>query len=283
MHAIAEIKQRIRQSPFGDPVVRLRQYVVNAFHEIIGARPKIPIRKSRLKLVRLGSNYGGWTIAECDNLYRSTILSCGAGEDISFDLLFADRYNARVIIVDPTPKAIAHVTRLICNLEAIEKSSNRREIDYLGLRLENLTRDQIILVEKALWSAVGTLRLFAPPNSEHVSHSALDFQNNYKMEGDFIEVQSTTLPRLLEGFEMLYCRLLKLDIEGAEVEVLQNLSAADILPDQICVEFDELNKPNRKAAERVRRTHEHLERLGYAAVYQDGAGVNFLYVKRENL
>ena len=55
-------------------------------------------------LVRLGSVYGGWTFENKKNLYGSTILSCGLGEDASFDIEFANMYNAKIIIVDPIPK-----------------------------------------------------------------------------------------------------------------------------------------------------------------------------------
>src|SRR5690242_14406642 len=59
-------------------------------------------------LMRLGSGYGGWTFRPSPDLDGATIVSCGLGEDASFDVEFAARFGARVIIVDPTPRAIAH-------------------------------------------------------------------------------------------------------------------------------------------------------------------------------
>src|SRR5258707_9441446 len=63
-------------------------------------------------LVRLGSSYGGWTFEPSSDLQRSTILSCGLGEDASFDVDFASTFQATVIIVDPTPRAITHFAEM---------------------------------------------------------------------------------------------------------------------------------------------------------------------------
>jgi hypothetical protein len=59
-------------------------------------------------LLRLGSDYGGWTFEPSTDLQNSAIVSCGLGEDASFDIEFASRFGAKVIIVDPTPRAIRH-------------------------------------------------------------------------------------------------------------------------------------------------------------------------------
>src|ERR1700722_4586260 len=63
-------------------------------------------------LRRLGSKYGGWTFEPSSDLQHSTIGSCGWGEDASFDVEFAAAFHARVIIVDPTPRAIAHFAEM---------------------------------------------------------------------------------------------------------------------------------------------------------------------------
>ncbi len=73
--------------------------------------PQIEV-ESRPSLRRLGSHYGGWTFEPSSDLKGATILSCGLGEDASFDVEFAAAFNARVIIIDPTPRAILHFTEL---------------------------------------------------------------------------------------------------------------------------------------------------------------------------
>ena len=62
-------------------------------------------------LVRLGSVYGGWTF-ENKKFIWFAILSCGLGEDASFDIEFANKYNAKIIIVDPTPRSKIHYNNI---------------------------------------------------------------------------------------------------------------------------------------------------------------------------
>ena len=67
-------------------------------------------------IIFLGTKYGGWSLVDEDNLKNSTIISAGLGEDASFDIEFASKYDARIIIVDPTPRAIKHYDEIINSL-----------------------------------------------------------------------------------------------------------------------------------------------------------------------
>src|SRR5438309_1074360 len=59
--------------------------------------------------VRLGSEYGGWTIRP-DRLESSSIVySFGVGEDVSFDLALIARFGATIHAFDPTPRSSAWV------------------------------------------------------------------------------------------------------------------------------------------------------------------------------
>jgi hypothetical protein len=62
--------------------------------------------------LRSSADYRGLTFEPSSDLKGATILSCGLGEDASFDVEFAAAFNARVIIIDPTPRAILHFTEL---------------------------------------------------------------------------------------------------------------------------------------------------------------------------
>ena len=112
--------------------------------------------------------------------YGATIISCGAGEDISFDLLFSLKYRARVIIVDPTPRAALHVKKVI---ETIKEASGLNALDSIKLYgfedYSGIDFKKLKFVERAIWNKQEKLKLFAPSNPAHVSHSALDFQNKY--------------------------------------------------------------------------------------------------------
>lgn len=61
-------------------------------------------------IVRFGTEYGGFYYPEnLDGLDENSIVYCiGAGEDISHDIMVANKLNCKVYIMDPTPRAIEH-------------------------------------------------------------------------------------------------------------------------------------------------------------------------------
>ena len=232
--------------------------------------------------VHLGSSYGGWTFVNHPSLKGSVIISAGVGEDVSFDVAFARRFDARVILVDPTPRAIAHYESLAkrfgkpssCPYE--QRSGNQPVEAY---DLSGLGQDQLSLVPMALWNDEASLRFFLPPDSQSVSCSIVNYQSDYRQDTDHIVVDAVPLDQLLGQFGIAIneLALLKLDIEGAEIEVLKDLLAKGITPLQILVEFDELGAPSRRARQRVESVESALTEHGYKCVHTDGQ-TDFLFV-----
>ena len=52
---------------------------------------------------------------------NSVCYLAGAGEDISFDTLIAEKYHCNVFIFDPTPRAKKHYDELIDKISKDEK------------------------------------------------------------------------------------------------------------------------------------------------------------------
>ena len=243
-----------------------------------GISPDLPVFAHSLALTRIGTGYGGWSFVDDAPLSNSTIVSCGLGEDASFDIEFASRYGARVLVVDPTPRAILHFKGIESRIGKKQArpytSSGAQPVEAYDL--SNISQGQLLLCEKALWNQNTRLQFFAPTDPSHVSHSILNFQNNYSTKTAHIEVEAITIDRLLADFNIESLQLLKLDIEGAEVEVLTDMISKGIYPSQVLVEYDELSAPSKKSRQRIESAHYALIKGGYRLVNREHT--NFTYI-----
>jgi FkbM family methyltransferase len=195
---------------------------------------------------------------------------------------FASRFHAKVIIVDPTPRAIRH-------FEAIQERVGQAAVrGYLpggklpadSYDLREIAVGSLILERFALWVEDTKVKFFAPTNAGHVSHSIVNYQNNYSQDTAHIEVDATTLEALLAKHGLHAVPLIKLDIEGAEIDVIPHMLEKSIHPRQILVEFDEMHRPSRRSKKNVEETDRILRQAGYACRDFDGYA-NFLYVLRQ--
>lgn len=162
------------------------------------------------KLIRLGSDYGGWWVPERSVGEGRTAYCAGAGEDISFDLELLAR-GIKVTVFDPTPRAIDYVQR------TAPQDPNFR-FEPVGW-----------------WDSEETLRFYAPRNEAHVSHSAVNLQRTDR----FFEAQVSTVRELAKKLDDTDIEIIKMDIEGAEYAVLSSLMDQGPLPSTLCVEFDQ--------------------------------------------
>jgi len=251
----------------------------NFYGRAVGIVPDLKVTRHNFKLITLGSDYGGWTFVDRDSLRNATIVSCGLGEDASFDVEFAAYYNARVIMLDPTPRAIAHFDQIHKRVgqPAGTPYSEGGAQPPDAYDLSKLNAQSLTLVPKALWNEAKPLRFYAPKNPSYVSHSIVNYQHDHKTDTAYIEVQAITFDQLLARFGLASVSLLKIDIEGAETEVLQDLMTKSIYPEQILVEYDELTTPSRRSKNRIESAHKALLAYGYRLIHRTQPN-NFLYV-----
>ena len=192
--------------------------------------------------IRLGSDYGGWNLLNKQYLIGSTIISAGCGEDISFDIEFINQFDANVIFIDPTPRSVAHLKKVLNNLKdktlpySIDGNQPIESYD-----LKNIELDNIELIECALYIKDNEYVNFYPPkNPLHVSHSISNWQYSNESE-NIMEVKTITIEKIMKDFNIENLKLIKMDIEGAENQVLPYILKKNINPNQILVEFDELH------------------------------------------
>ncbi|MEZ4963882.1 MAG: FkbM family methyltransferase [Saprospiraceae bacterium] len=195
---------------------------------------RIPIEKG-VQIERIGTPYGGWLIPKNRLNETSVCYLVGAGEDISFDAGVAAAYGAQVHIFDPTPRAIAHAEQFLANL--INGSPAPCNTSPTGFYPDYSPALASLLHfhPYGIWDDDTTLEFFAPRNEAHVSHSLVNLQHSEKS----IKVPVRRLNSVMQQLGHRKIDLLKLDIEGAEYQVINAILKDHIEIDMMCVEYDE--------------------------------------------
>ena len=189
--------------------------------------------------IRLGSNYGGWWVIPWGLSEDTKILSLGAGEDISFDIELVNKFNCCVNIYDPTKRAIDHFSQIKKNYgkESFRSYTDHGSQPVEAYPLEKLV-NQISFIKQAVWVHSGTIKFYKPENPAHVSHSIIQSKTN--LEHEIVKcVDILEIP--IQKFNII-----KLDIEGAEVQVISRLLESvdkKHLPNQVLIELDKFKEP----------------------------------------
>jgi FkbM family methyltransferase len=193
-------------------------------------------------LVHLGSEFGGWWVQSAA-LDRGSLCYCvGVGEDASFDFGLVTHFACRVVSLDPTPRAVAYVKTL----------DLPQTLMFLPVGVAGTNREA---------------RFYAPRDPANVSYSMANLQHT---EASVI-APVRTLSSIMKDLGHSAIDLLKLDIEGAEYEVLDSLHRDGIYPRTLCVEFDQPHP-----VLDTWRTVKRLRRVGYEPVMVDGLNCTFV-------
>jgi FkbM family methyltransferase len=160
--------------------------------------------------VHLGTEYGGYGVVLERLAPGAVVYSFGLGEDISFDLALLERVDCRIFGFDPTPRSVAWVKA--------QNPPAALQVRELGI---------------ADYDGVAS---FAPPkNPEHISHTLLDGAG--ADTAGRVQFQVRRLATLMAELGHGSLDLLKMDVEGAEYGVLEDLLQSSLRPPQILLEF----------------------------------------------
>ena len=226
-------------------------------------------------MIRLGTNYGGW-ILPSDNILQSNsiIYSAGVGEDISFDIKLQSKYDCSIYLIDPTKKAIKHFDE--CKKYFSDKNftfTGGIQNDYYNeIKNENPNFKKFNYIDKGLWNKKDILKFYKQDNENYVSQSLINgmFSNNYELVNVF------SIKDMMQEYNHTHIDLVKLDIEGAENIVLNQMLDDKIYPKYLCIEFDLLLK-NKDPEHTTRKIIERLQNEGYKIVINDRLNITFEY------
>jgi FkbM family methyltransferase len=206
--------------------------------------------------LRLGTKYGGWWLDR--NLVRADplLVDCGLGQDISFDRAFLSRFGGTVIGIEANPASLAWCA---------ERSPP-------GMHLR----------DAAFWTRAGETLDFhlprpperLPKGADGVSGSLLA-SHEYVAGGQTRRVATTSLEEVLADAGREDCDVLKLDIEGAEYAVLEDLVARGLLGKcrQLLVEFH--HGVTEHAPAQTERALEAILAAGFRLAHVEGRNHSF--------
>lgn len=166
--------------------------------------------KHPIKLEALGQGDGAWTLPE-NCLDSASVCYCfGVGCDASFDLALEKRYACAVHSFDPTPSSIEYMSR---------------QPDW-----------PLVFKPWGIWSCDTKKALFHQDVTDNTNLSLIN--PGEARGGKQTEVELFSIKTIMQRLRHEKVTLIKMDIEGAWFEVLQDIAGNKLLPDVLCVEFD---------------------------------------------
>jgi FkbM family methyltransferase len=199
-----------------------------------------------------GTDYGGWPLLDQITPIGALIYSFGVGEDISFDIGAIQQFDAQVHAFDPTPRSLAWVER--------QDLPSNFVFHPVGIAAIN-----------------GEVEFFAPAKDGNVSYSS-DPADRSDL-GKKISAPVKRLSSLIQELGTPPPQILKLDVEGFEYDVIADVLASGILPDQWLIEFH--HRMYNIAPLRTEKAVDLLRANGYLIFYVSESGHEYGFV-REN-
>jgi len=188
----------------------------------------------------------------------SIVYSLGVGDSVEFDLGVIERFGSTVYAFDPTPYAMEWVA---------------------GQTLPG----EFVFKPWAVAGADGSLRLYrrvsARGKRAKVMWTADAGAGDIE---DHIDAPAYTVASIMQRLQHERVDLLKMDVEGAEYDVLDGLKDVGNLPKQVLVEFHHRFKSIGK--QKTAAAIETLRALGYQIFWlsETGREIGFMQITRES-
>lgn len=167
------------------------------------------LRAQREPTRRFGTRHGGWILPVGELTPPGVCYCVGVGEDTSLEDELLRSTNCLVWSFDPTPRSIAHVAK------------------------QPFDAARFHFVPVGVWHRTETRRFFGHQNPAFETHSAV---NLWKTDSYF-DAPCTTVAALMREFGHERLVLLKIAVEGAEWQVLQNILDDAVDARILCVVF----------------------------------------------
>jgi FkbM family methyltransferase len=197
----------------------------------------------RLRCELLGTSYGGWCVPM--NFLRPTSIAytVGVGEDISFDLELVRKYGCNVFAFDPTPIAVEFMERAVLP-------------------------ERLVFVPVGLGPSDGRASFFTAQIEGCRSFSqVVDPKEGMASQ---IACEVLTLKSIKHRLQHESVDLVKMDIEGFEYDVIDEMMSSGTKPKCLLVEFH--HQVYGISPERTRKSVASLLANGYSIFWVSELG-----------
>jgi|TARA_B110000908_G_C10267209_1_gene465468 FkbM family methyltransferase len=230
--------------------------ILNLLRKIYRKLKKLRFRPLHKPMVKekylyLGSDYGGWPVVP-GRINSSTVLySFGVGADISFDLGMIDRFECETYAFDPTPKSI----------------------DWVA---SQTLPEQFHFYPVGIGDYDGEVEFFPPVEEDHVSFSMSP--TSIASETGAIFAPILRLATIMSTYDLPEPGIIKMDIEGFEYSVIEDLVSSNIRPELLLIEFHH-GMYEGVTADNTIQSVMLLVEAGYAIFYVSDSGQEYGLLK----
>jgi len=238
---------------------------------------RIQLETDLVPTERIGTTYGGWIIPQDWISKDSVVYAVGAGEDISFDAGLAEKYGCTVHIIDPTPRAEVHFQKVIEGIKTGQPAPLNTNTNGLYPKHSTKTADLLHFHPFGLWNEESTIKFYKPANEAHVSHSIVNLQKS----GAYVEMPVRKTKNVMADLGHTYIDLMKIDIEGAEYTVLEDILSDNLNVRALCIEYDERagNNIDDKYQDRIENSLNALCAAGFHIIAKEPTEHNYTLVR----
>jgi FkbM family methyltransferase len=206
----------------------------------------------KLPVKWFGNVNAGFYVADDKFSDKTIIYSFGIGEDVSFDEALIESFGCTVYAFDPTPKTKEFLSK--------KGTSNR-----------------FLFFDYGLYNLNGFIEFYLPPNPDHVSGTTYNRWVDKDAEIRPIQVPVKSFSSIVKDLRHDQIDILKMDIEGSEYVVLDDILSSGVEIKQILIEFH-----HRFRGVGIKRTKEAIKKLkdsGYKIAAISNSKEEYTFVK----
>lgn len=218
-----------------------------ALKRLIGKELKIAVQ-TKCRREYHGSEYGGWDVCSDALGPDSIVYSFGVGDDITFDLSLIDKYSLRIFAFDPTPRSVE------------------------WLKSQRLP-DRFRWFEVGIAAYDGACRFFPPKNPSFMSFAGKDHAGFLAQS---VELPVKRLGTICRELGHDYLDILKMDVEAAEYDVVEDILASGIKIHQVLIEFH--HRFSGITLEDTKNAVEKMNHAGYEVFSVSPSGTDYGFI-----